>query len=667
MAEFKYSDGGDKLTAQLIGGEFDGEYWGRSEERVLRRAKDFLRERFGPEKLKTLSMLDLGCGMGRLIPEFAALVGSVTGLEPDAERCAQAQRFLRSRGVQNARAVHADLGGYLASQPETPRFDAVLCSHIFQHFSHATFAGILEDLRRCTGPETVFIFTTTFTQAGENLYTYERFENGARAVTATDLAGFEKAVAEPDTLAVCLFSRSWMTDFLKDAGLQVKEFAAYHFQGEHDAEKDPACNADPEKLLLARDAFYLCLPFENAPQGQHVPLAAGKLSMLQFFDLDGKEGLALEALERAEAAQEQSERLRRIRQDFATAEDFLYGNKLHFPARRFFFTDLAVRMEGIPITASHVVVSVYPESNLCQITVCLDVGETTVHNFVYLHQIQCSDGAPFTVNGEPLAIPGLCRRLLQRFGLPLRSEKSYSAILIELNRLDERDSYGPLTDGECRCLYGILTGDEGWPHVPAELARARIDNSWTSRDFVKAIAFSSNYLLLNFNRAKTYEAYIKWQHGYADHYFGGLNDYFTMDAATAGLNHGVFLSVETGMVIRCSADRLLGRKPDLTKHPTGLFLRKEIHKNKSFRREMIEILNKVETVNITEIGELDALVFRALGTNQKVDSIRSLLELLESDLDLAYQTRTNRMVNLLTFISLGIGVVQVILGWLALK
>ncbi len=666
MAEFKYSDGGDKLTAQLIGEEFDGAYWGRSEERVLRRAKDYLRERFGQDRLKTLSMLDLGCGMGRLIPEFAVLVGSVTGLEPDAERCAMAQRFLHSRGVQNARAVNADLGAYLASQSETPRFDVVLCSHIFQHFSHATFRGILEDLRRCTGPETVFIFTTTFTQAGENLYTYERFENGARAVTATDLAGFEKAVAEPDTLAVCLFSKSWMTDFLKDAGLQVKEFAAYHFQGEHDAEKDPACNADPEKLLLARDAFYICLPFDAPPPGPHVPLAAGKLSFMQFYSLKGELDAALHKLEEAEAAQEQSERLQRIQKDFATAEDFLYGNKLHFPARRFFFTGYRVRLGDIPIAASHVVVSVYAESALCQITVCLDIAETTVHNFVYLHQIQCSPFAPFTVNGEKLAIPGLCERLLEGFGLE-KTDREHTCILIELNRLDGRDSYGPLTDDECRCLYGILTGDEGWPHVPAELARARMDNSWTSRDFVKAIAFSSNYLLLNFNRANTYDKYIKWQHGYADHYFGDLNDYFTMDAATAGLNHGVFLSVETGMVIRCTTDRLLMRKPDLTKHPTGLFLRKEIHKNKSFRREMIEILNKVETVNITEIGELDNLVFRSLGTNQKVQSIRSLLELLESDLDLAYQTRTNRMVNLLTFISLGIGVVQVILGWLALK
>ena len=77
---------------------------------------------------------------------------------------------------------------------------------------------------------------------------------------------------------------------------------------------------------------------------------------------------------------------------------------------------------------------------------------------------------------------------------------------------------------------------------------------------------------------------------------------------------------------------------------------------------MIETLNKVEMVNISELGELDALIVRSLGVSQKIDSIRGLLELLESDLDLAYQTKTNQMVNLLTILSVGLAAVQVILA-----
>ena len=63
----------------------------------------------------------------------------------------------------------------------------------------------------------------------------------------------------------------------------------------------------------------------------------------------------------------------------------------------------------------------------------------------------------------------------------------------------------------------------------------RMAQSWTSRDFVRVIAFSSNYVLLNFNRGETYADYIDYQKPYADRYFGDLNEYFTMDAPTAGV------------------------------------------------------------------------------------------------------------------------------------
>ena len=46
-------------------------------------------------------------------------------------------------------------------------------------------------------------------------------------------------------------------------------------------------------------------------------------------------------------------------------------------------------------------------------------------------------------------------------------------------------------------MYGIISGDEGWNHIPEELADARIQPDWSSRDFVEFITFGSNFLLLN--------------------------------------------------------------------------------------------------------------------------------------------------------------------------
>lgn len=77
---------------------------------------------------------------------------------------------------------------------------------------------------------------------------------------------------------------------------------------------------------------------------------------------------------------------------------------------------------------------------------------------------------------------------------------------------------------------------------------------------------------------------------------------------------------------------------------------------------MIRMLNRVETVSISELGELDTLVLRQLNTSERVESIRNLLELLESDLDLLYSTNTNRMVTFLTLLGLLFALIQIILG-----
>ncbi len=306
----------------------------------------------------------------------------------------------------------------------------------------------------------------------------------------------------------------------------------------------------------------------------------------------------------------------------------------------------------------------YPASSACHVSVCITIDPTPVRNLVFLHQIQCARGVPFTINGKPESIPDLSDRIIREYGITSAITSS-SAYLLEINTFGDRSDSSNITDWEAKCFYGMLTGDEGWSHVPAELARTRMDSSWTSRDFVKVIVFANNYVLLNLNRNKTHAHYMEVEHGFADHYWGALNPYFTLDAETAGVNHGVFFSVETGMIIKTTTDRLLNSRPDLTKK-TGVFIRDEIIRNKKYRADMIRTLNKVEMVNISELGELDTLIVQSLGATQRVESIRYLLELLESDLDLMYQTSTNRFVNLLTVLGLLFALLQVVLAILPL-
>lgn len=656
MNEFRYSDRGDVLTGQLIAQGYDSAYWGESEDLVLNRALEYVKDKFGEEDLQYLSVLDLGCGCGRLMPRFAALFSSVTGLEPDRERCDAAMELILDQDLENATALCMDLQEYREEFPNQT-FDIILCSHVFQHMTHASACSILEDLKHVMHPDSVCILTTTFTQGRRNLYTEEFLSDGSRVVLDTDEDGFDRAVADPDKLAVCLFARPWMERFLNSCGLQVKTFQAYHFAETSDASADAAASEDPVLLEKARDAFYLCEPVEGTllRPACGPETASGKICFMQFYYLNAADSMNTARIRNLQ--EREGEDVAVLRDAFAAAEGFLYGGNLHFPAIRH-FRCTKVRSEKVDIADSHLIVSFYPSSGIIQVSINLTLEDVACDDFVFLHQVQCAGPGFFMIDGVSESIPGCCERIIRECGIK-HFQPGATSIITEVNRFGICKDPQNLSLDEQRCLYGMLTGDEGYLHVPQPLVEERMAQSWTSRDFVRVIAFSSNYVLLNFNRGETYADYIDYQKPYADRYFGDLNEYFTMDAPTAGVNHGLFFSAETGQLIRTGTQRLMGASSQV--HAAhGFFVTDDIKRNKHIRAEMIRTLNKLDQMNITELGSLDDLVMESLDVSKKVENIRSLLELVESDLDLLYSTTTNRMVTLLTILGLLFALIQTI-------
>lgn len=134
-----------------------------------------------------------------------------------------------------------------------------------------------------------------------------------------------------------------------------------------------------------------------------------------------------------------------------------------------------------------------------------------------------------------------------------------------------------------------------------------------------------------------------------------------MNSDVAGINHGIIFSQETVFVIKTIANRVLHRQ-DEEGRVSSLRLGKEIQKIKQFRSELITILNRVENLGITEIGELEQMLLRSYKITPLIDSIKYLLELMESELDLLYQQSTNRLVNILTIAGLLLTALDVFSG-----
>ena len=117
------------------------------------------------------------------------------------------------------------------------------------------------------------------------------------------------------------------------------------------------------------------------------------------------------------------------------------------------------------------------------------------------------------------------------------------------------------------------------------------------------------------------------------------------------------------MAIKTIAHRILDIQSSFQQSWTGNF-RDDIRQMKNYRRELISTLNRVEQIDMTELGELEKVILSSQQITPIIDKIKYLLELLESELHLMYQTRTNSIVNLLTVLGLLLTIGGTFLTWL---
>ena len=352
-----------------------------------------------------------------------------------------------------------------------------------------------------------------------------------------------------------------------------------------------------------------------------------------------------------------------VLRDLRTVQDFLHGGGLPFGCSRILVKGLELRFDRVPMEGTAVLLSLFPEFHTGLLTFSFRAMDVDTDQLIYLRQI-AGGGARFSAqSGESGTLPELFRLVADALGTPVANVDS--SYLLELQDVRPCRTVEALVREEGRRLYGMLCGDEGWEYVPGDLAAERLTNSWGSREFVRFITFGCNGLLLNLIRSPEAARYLERQEVYGTRAFGGMNPYFRIQSQVAGVNHGILISQEMVLVIKTIANRILGRQASRTV-ARGADLGKEIRKVKAFRSELITTINRVENIGISEMGELEQMLLRSYKITPLIDSIKYLLELLESELDLLYQQSTNRLVNILTVAGLLLSVmgVAIDMGWI---
>jgi len=377
----------------------------------------------------------------------------------------------------------------------------------------------------------------------------------------------------------------------------------------------------------------------------------------RMYALKGKSGGELpELCENAELPE--GDGLPPVLADIRTGEKFLYGGGLTFPCTRYLRQEGEFQIRGFRPYDSHALLTLYHDSNVCQAGLHFSVQVDSVEDLIYLRQIFLSD-TPVTEDGR--SISQVADGLLKPLGITVKEAEN--AYLLEINDFFGQEDPEEILRKHAGSAYGMMTGDEGHGYVPEAMAQERLGNRWASRDFFSAVAFRNNFLLLNLSGGSRAVGYRAHQDGFGRSFWGGPNPYFFMDAPTACVNHGLYFAAETGMVAKAICANVLNHQSRLS-HASHRKVNQSIQTTKELRRDLIITLNRLESIGMAELGELERLIMAGLEIDPMVEKIKYLLELLESELDLLYQTSTNTLVNILTVVGLLLSAVQVIMGFL---
>lgn len=664
--KYTYPDREDALTCELITTEFDGVYWEASEKRVLEYAVKAAEKTAATIKEicpdSRISMLDLGCGMGRLFPTFAQVADEITGVEPDPERWSGACNSAEEVSAETGTPITV-LHGDVSLLAENASYPIILSSHVMQHIRKDMSRHLVASMVKHLSPGGLLILTTTHTAGSSDLYFSEFWENGNRQCTPVNGNQFDNLYGKDGILPVRIFAEQTITDMAASEGLELIAIMPYHYKDHHSPEEDAAASEAGDSVD-ARDVLFLFRKPEKETIDGNISYnfsfsIFNEETGLRTDDEDELRNAIRSAYPDAIFSDDSNALSEPLFRDLDIGQQFLHGGGLPFHCFRALLKNFVLEFSGFETVQSTVFMTVFPESDTVQICICLSVRNADVDDFIYIRQSQSNGAKLRNADGSLYSV----REIFDQISSCLHRnvtdiEQSY---LLEIKRYGSLNSVDSIMERKTE-LYGMMTGDEGWRHVPEELAAGRLENNWGSRNFIRFIGFGSNSIFINLSRHAETGDYINNRRVFDHTYYGDINPYFLIDSEIAGINHGIQFSMEMVLVIKTTCSRILRRQANYYSGGIGASLHSDIRKIKTYRGELITTLNKVENLEISEIGELEHVMLQSYHIEPIIEKIKYLLELLESELDLLYQTSTNRLINYLTIAGLILAGIQVLQG-----
>jgi len=383
------------------------------------------------------------------------------------------------------------------------------------------------------------------------------------------------------------------------------------------------------------------LPFKT--DGQFISQVRSSLPDAAFYDAD-------------------SEQTDFFMREMRTAEKFLHGGGQTYRTIRFFLPFIKPESKS-GVTSFCSVLSFFPDSGILSLSFHFTPESADLDSLIVMRQSGMYKKLPFEYPNGEMCVFDLVSFIGEKLGFSTFSPLSRDT-LFEITSWEGRETIEDIVSNRADALYGILSGDEGYSFVPRSLVESRLVHTWGSRDFIRIYAFGDCFVFFNLLSSAERSSYLERQLDFGTRAYGGMDAYFSMGSCPLTVNHGIFFSVEYVMMLKSLIYGVTDYHA-LKSDRHGSFSSR-IKATREYRRRVISVLQKAESVAISELGEMGTVLMESQHISPIVDKVKYLLELLEGDLDLTYSERNNRLVTLLTVLGLLLAVAQTITAVMSL-
>lgn len=170
------------------------------------------------------SMIDIGCGRGRICEAAVGTVREIVALEPDPGRCNWSRELL---APHTEVSVHNQTSQeYIADNPGK-QFDLVVLGMVLQHISTDHCRRLMDDIVTLTRPGGIAVVSTTHALDRAACFTYQHVED-ARISEAEFNAYADDPQAHDKGLPVHRFSRGELAALIPDS-LRIVQWNQYSY------------------------------------------------------------------------------------------------------------------------------------------------------------------------------------------------------------------------------------------------------------------------------------------------------------------------------------------------------------------------------------------------------------------------------------------------------